>query len=1047
MPRFARRVLRPALRLLHAVPLLLLAVAPVARAAAPEHETGLPFFDVFDPRDYHGHTQVWSTVADAAGVLYFGNYGGVLVYDGARWSRIEIAGTSFVRALAVDAHDRLWIGAVDELGYAATDATGRRTFVSLRDRLPPAARTFGEVWRVVLTARGPLFQSNTWLLRWDGRAFATLPLPQPGSWQAVLTDSVWITSGRHGWFELRDDGATLSLAPLTQPPGYAGEPVIFALPTAAPHQFILGTSRRGLLRWDGQTVVPFPTDADAALTQVRSYRAARLDDGRFVVTTLQAGAFLFNPAGQLLAHLDESAGLPDNTVLNAFVGRGDQIWLALDRGLVRVDARPWLTWLGPASGAPQATLGAPARYRDTLYLAGNTGLYRLAPAAAGAPARLTPVPGFRDYLYSLTVVDDALIGGGEQGFFEWRGDTRRPLPGDTGNAFTFGPARAQSGRWFALLDGSVVTYRRDGGEWRCEGPIADLHNIRSLLEEADGTWWFGTPSDGLWQATFPDATTAGPGRPRLRHFTTADGLPAAHGWVRMVNAAGRPLLLTERGFFRFEAAKQRFEPAAEFGAHFTDGTRTARALATDTRGGQWIATRAAGQAELVTPIELGLADADGWHPLDLPQLARLDDITELRIEAESDRLWISGHGGVIVVDLARWRAAPAAPAPILVLREAADAAGDRLPLAGGWQLPYARRSLHVSFAAPALAGDPAAEFESTLRGAVEPVTLRDASAQREYPALAPGDYTLDLRARSGSGRWSTPLTLSFTVLPPWWGSGVAWFCYAVAGSAGIAFLVRLRTGVHRLRAEALERVVAARTEELRRNNTELARLHQLELDEKAAARLAEEKARLELLRYQLNPHFLLNAFTTLRSLVFAQPDAASTMIGRLAEFCRFALTRSDASGGTVADEAQLIETYLATEKARWRDELDATVEVDPAARDRRLPPFLLQPLVENAVKYGGRTSPGQLVVRVRIAADGPDGLRIEIANTGAWVDAASPHRHDSTGLGLDNLRQRLRRYYPDAHSLEFRPDDGWVRVLLHLQRPARDPFAATPPAH
>ena len=84
-----------------------------------------------------------------------------------------------------------------------------------------------------------------------------------------------------------------------------------------------------------------------------------------------------------------------------------------------------------------------------------------------------------------------------------------------------------------------------------------------------------------------------------------------------------------------------------------------------------------------------------------------------------------------------------------------------------------------------------------------------------------------------------------------------------------------------------------------------------------AAKLAEEKARLELLRYQLNPHFLLNAFTTLRGLVFSAPDAAGDMVAKLAEFCRFALTRTDQTGGTVADETKLIETYLATEKSRW----------------------------------------------------------------------------------------------------------------------------------
>jgi LytS/YehU family sensor histidine kinase len=289
----------------------------------------------------------------------------------------------------------------------------------------------------------------------------------------------------------------------------------------------------------------------------------------------------------------------------------------------------------------------------------------------------------------------------------------------------------------------------------------------------------------------------------------------------------------------------------------------------------------------------------------------------------------------------------------------------------------------------------------------------------------------------------------------------------------VAGIVRLRTQALHRRAERLEKIVADRTQELAQSNAqlatqnaELARLHRLELDEKLAAQLSEEKARLELLRYQLNPHFLLNAFTTLRSLVFSSPEAAGRTVERLADFCRLALTRSDESGATVDAEVRLIESYLDTEQARWRDELQVEMQIDPAARPLPLPPFLLQPLVENAIKYGGRTSPGTLRVRVsiRVAADSsassgqavgrPDAaaglgtsaatkgaatnvLLIEIANTGEWVEGDSPHRQGSTGIGLENLHQRLRRQYRDAHEFTTDARDGWVFVKLRLISPAR----------
>jgi hypothetical protein len=1021
-----------------------------AQEAARDRGLGQPFFEVFDPREYRGHTQVWNATEDAAGLVYFGNYDGVLIHDGARWDRLAIPGATFVRGVAVDAEDTLWIGGVNELGYAKTDTTGRRVFVSLRDQLPPAARDFGELWRLTLTPRGPVFQSNTWVLRWDGTAFATVALPEGSGWQLARTaDTVWLSHGQHGWFTLQDDGTQLTLVPQARPAAFANAALMFAVPGDRPGEYLFGTARLGLLRWAGGEFTPFATEADETLKEKRLYRGVRLADGRLALTTIQAGAFILDAGGRLLARLDEAAGLPATAVPGVFATRDGAIWLCLYRGMARIDPRRWLTWFGPAQGAPRSPLRAPVRFKGELYTTSDDGLIRLAPAQGGAPARLVPVPEFAELLEGIVPAGDTLVGYGT-GIHEWAGPgaARTALPGNIVNAFDFTPSRSQPGRWFAVMNGGLHTYRREGSTWIPEGPLPELGMVRSLTEESDGTWWMGTPSDGVLRVTFPAASATGPGAPVITRFDAKNGgLPAGHGWARVSQYGGRPLLRCERGLFRLDATGRRWEPTAEYGARFADGSTTARSMTESPRDGLWIAGRPAGEAELVSTIEFGVSGANGWRPVHLPQLARLDDVSGLDHDPVDDVLWIAGYSGLIRLDLPQWRATATEPPPAVVLRAAETNDGTRLPLGGNWQLPYARRALHVQFASPALARDPAALYESTLRGSDDPVVLTDATAQRELSALASGDYTLRLRARGGDGRWSAPLELAFTVLPPWWRSGWAWAGYTLLGLGLVAAYIRTRTRALRHRAAQLEATVAARTEELRRSNAELVRLNQLELDEKIAAKLAEEKARLELLRYQLNPHFLLNAFTTLRSLVFSAPAAAGDMVAKLAEFCRFALTRTDAAGGTVADETKLIETYLATEQTRWRDNLGCSVEADPAVAGVRLPPFLLQPLVENAVKYGGRTSPDKLEVRVRITGDGAAGLRIEVANTGAWVEADSPHRQDSTGLGLDNLRQRLRRYYPETHTLDVQSAGGWVRVLLHLHQPARDPFAPTHPAH
>lgn len=268
---------------------------------------------------------------------------------------------------------------------------------------------------------------------------------------------------------------------------------------------------------------------------------------------------------------------------------------------------------------------------------------------------------------------------------------------------------------------------------------------------------------------------------------------------------------------------------------------------------------------------------------------------------------------------------------------------------------------------------------------------------------------------------------------------------------GLAYIFLLFTVAVAGVGLGLGTVVSRRDEaeaRLAASNAELDRLRRLEFDEKIAAQLAEEKARLEVLRYQLNPHFLYNALNSVYGLLFENARGAGDMVLRLAEFCRATLTRPADTFPTLGAEVEALRGYLDVEKVRWGDNLMVEFAVAPEVEAVRLPPFLLLPLVENAIKYGSRTSPGVLRVAVRSRREAGE-LVIEIANTGEWLDP-SVVRPDSTRIGLENLRQRLQRYYPDAHRFTVDAREGWVTVTVRLARdaveagPALRPSAATP---
>lgn len=171
------------------------------------------------------------------------------------------------------------------------------------------------------------------------------------------------------------------------------------------------------------------------------------------------------------------------------------------------------------------------------------------------------------------------------------------------------------------------------------------------------------------------------------------------------------------------------------------------------------------------------------------------------------------------------------------------------------------------------------------------------------------------------------------------------------------------------------------------------------------------RARMEALAARLNPHFLFNALHTVSALVHADPDRAVGGIARLGEVLRGALESSERHAVPLRDEVRFARDYLAIECLRFGERLRCDWRIAPAAEPVPVPPFLLQPLVENAVKYGVDASGG--TTTIAIAARIEDArLWIEVAHRGEG--AGSGAARDGLGLGISTLRERLDAVYGAA---------------------------------
>jgi sensor histidine kinase YesM len=234
-------------------------------------------------------------------------------------------------------------------------------------------------------------------------------------------------------------------------------------------------------------------------------------------------------------------------------------------------------------------------------------------------------------------------------------------------------------------------------------------------------------------------------------------------------------------------------------------------------------------------------------------------------------------------------------------------------------------------------------------------------------------------------------------------------------------------------------------------------------DRLARLELQATSAQLAMLRYQLNPHFLFNTLNSISTLVLLkQSEAANAMLTRLSSFLRHTLINEASGKVTVEQEVDALRLYLDIERMRFEDRLRTDFRIDEDAREACLPSLLLQPLVENAIKYA--VSPQEEGAQISLSARlvGPR-LRITVSDTGPGLPnpvnqaqagnaPLTGERQDvlagaisggsgsgSTGVGLANIRDRLAQAYGDDHRFEIRtPREGGFIVEIEIPNEQAD---------
>ncbi|MEO8191790.1 MAG: two-component regulator propeller domain-containing protein [Acidobacteriota bacterium] len=987
---FPSRLLRGVARI--AVVLGVFAGPRSAAALEPSSALAHYGYDVWDSDSGLPQNSVTAIVQTRDGYLWLGTQEGLVRFDGVHFAVFDTRNTpalgdDFVQALWQTRSGDLWIATSNGLAKLSGGEFTRMSFGDTFDGQQVTAIRESEDGALWIGSREGVSRLKGGVLtrfwkRGAPPAFIRAIAELPGG-------EMWF-GGKSAMFRYRDGRLTAFGAET----GIHG-PVHALEPTGEGGLWV--GSVGGLSRFQNGRAEHFPLGTRPDRT-VRSIYRDR--SGTLWVGTLSG---VYGLRDGRLMQFSRSNGLASDEVLSILEDREGSLWIGTgDAGLNRLKDQRIANYT-VRDGLPDNNVFTVFEDRSrTLWVATRSGIVS---KMRSGEERLTTVRDFGAPVPTIAqdASGDIWVGTRGNGLFRSNGAGWR----------RYGLAEGMPGVWVSSVcvsrDGSVWVAMLGSGVAHLEGNKITRYDrsnglpseaVISLFEDRDGDLWIGTLGSGLVRRHDGQFQT----------FTVRDGLP--HNMVLSIgqDVSGTYWLGTRGGLARFDGSA--FTTYRESEGVFRD---TVQRAVDDGHGYLWLTTNhGVSRVSLKELNGVATRPGQGIHPVGFAtangmRSAECNNSQHGVTRGRDGRLWFATSKGLAMADPAHIEINRVPPQVVV---EEVLANGRRLAGRDSLRLPPDRRDLEIHYTALSFRQPGAIRFQYRLENFDHAWINAGARRIAYYTNLPSGNYRFQIRAANEDGLWSEAQpALAFSIARHVYDS--PWFRAACALALVVAVGAAHRTRLRRLRQR-----------------------------EGMRAELVE--AKLHALRAQLRPHFLFNTFNAVLPYIDADPSRAKRMILQLAELLRTSLKSEPGQLVSVDEELAILEQYTNIERTRFGDRVRIAVEVDPGVRTARVPSFLLQPLVENAIKYGMQGFAGPVSVTVLVRAEG-DHLTLRVRDNGRGLpDGTRPA--EATGIGISNVRRRLEALYPRRHSFDVHnlPEGGCEAfVEIPLDRP-RQPRRAAP---
>lgn len=450
----------------------------------------------FTKREYNGQYQNWNLAQHTqTKFMYVANSKGLLEYDGSNWKAYKYAQNQKIRSVAVDASGNIYTGALGEFGIWQRNATGELTYHSLKKEISDPSFTQEEIWNILPTKQGVLFQSFAFMYRYQNKKIKKLNVPGNILFVYEVRGRFFLEILDKGLFEMKEDRFEF----IRGSEFLQKESVHTVLPIRE-NGLLIGTNK-GIYVYENQHFSEFNNATNQFILQNQLNCGLQIDSERYAFGTILNGIIITNKKGQIIQQINQKKGLQNNTILAMTKDTEGNLWAGLDKGIDLILLNSPLKYFTDYDGH-LGTVYDVALFKNCLYIGTNQGLFvnHLKP-----DSHFELVSKTQGQVWNLEILDKQLLCGHNNGTFVIEGRNAQLISNITGG-WAMQKLKNKPNMMIQSTYTQLCIYRKDAnGKWIFDHAIQGFSGpVRQLEQDDAGNIWVNKTTNEVTRLKISD---------------------------------------------------------------------------------------------------------------------------------------------------------------------------------------------------------------------------------------------------------------------------------------------------------------------------------------------------------------------------------------------------------------------------------------------------------------------------------------------------------------------------------------------------------------